>query len=212
MAKVGVDSGYYGNERREIARLVPLSALTILDVGCGKGMLGKLLKSSVNERKVYGVEYEPSIANEATKVLDGVLTGDVQTMTISFPMDYFDCLIFADILEHLLDPVAVLRKFKPHLKKNGVILCSIPNIRHYTTFLKVLKGWEYDDYGLFDRTHLRFFSLKTMEHLLHDSGFELEYYEPREVASRKMRILNAICLNQMTDFLAFQYLLRAHPI
>lgn len=212
MAETSVEIGYYENERPEIARMVPSSATTILDVGCGKGRLGASLKQEVHGRKVYGIEYLPSIASEAEKLLDGVLVGDLHTITITFPNEFFDCMIFADILEHLVDPRAVLLKLKPYLKKDGVILCSIPNIRHYTAILKIIKGWEYDDYGLFDRTHLRFFTLKTMTRLLLDAGFVLEYSKPRIVASKKMLLLNRLCFQRLDDRLAMQYLLRAKLI
>lgn len=171
--------GYYENSRPEIARLVPSSAVTILDVGCGKGALGSLLKSQMPERKVFGIENVESVANGAARTLDGILVGDLETMTVTFPAEFFDCMLFGDVLEHLVDPVSVLRKVKLHLKNNGTIVCSIPNIRHYTSFLKMLDGWEYDDYGLFDRTHLRFFSLKTMRLMLRDAGYGVEYVEPR---------------------------------
>ncbi len=204
--------GYYENERPEIARLVPQSAMMILDVGCGKGRLGASLKTGLPGRKVFGIEYVPSVAEEAKALLDEVLIGDLQTMTIPFPKETFDCMVFGDILEHLLDPEAVLRKLKLHLKRDGVIVCSIPNIRHYTSFLKILSGWEYDDYGLFDRTHLRFFSLTTMKGLLHRSGFRVEYHQPKIVASKKMKLVNVLCFGQLEDFLTFQHLLRARPL
>ncbi len=209
MIEAVMQEGYYENSRPEIARLVPSSAITILDVGCGKGLLGTLLKTQIPERKVFGIENIESIANQAAKSLDGVLVGEVETMAITFPTEFFDCIVFGDVLEHLVDPVAVLRKLRQHLKKEGTIVCSIPNIRHYTSFLKILGGWEYDDYGLFDRTHLRFFSLRTMKQLLHNAGYVVEYNEPRIIASKKMKLVNILCLGLLKDFLALQYLLRA---
>jgi 2-polyprenyl-3-methyl-5-hydroxy-6-metoxy-1,4-benzoquinol methylase len=209
MVDTSVDAGYYENERPEIAQLVPSSANMILDVGCGKGKLGSSLKQQVRGRKVYGIEYLPAMASEAERVLDGVLVGDLHTMSISFPVEFFDCMIFADVLEHVVDPAAILHKLRPHLKKNGIILCSIPNIRHYTAILKVIEGWEYDEYGLFDRTHLRFFTLESMTRLLQEAGFSLEHCEPKIVASKKMLWLNRLLLHQLDDRLAMQYLLRA---
>ena len=184
MHELTIDPGYYENERPEVARLVPSSAKAILDVGCGKGRLGHSLKQQASDRKVYGIEYIPSMAAEAEKVLDGVILGDLQTIAISFPYEYFDCIIFADVLEHLADPAALLRKLRQHLKLSGIIVCSIPNIRHYTAILRVIRGWQYDDYGLFDRTHLRFFTLSSMDQLLRDAGFILESSHPRIVASK----------------------------
>lgn len=205
------DPGYYENERPEVALLVPPSARIILDVGCGTGRLGEMLKRSETGRKVYGIEYNPAVAAVARKVLDGVLIGDLQTMEITFEREFFDCIIYADVLEHLLDPAAALRKLTPFLKRNGVIVCSIPNIRHYTALLHIaLRGWKYADFGLFDRTHLRFFSRRTMEELLTQGGYQVEICQPHIVASRKMKFLNALCLGRLEEFVAFQYLIRAH--
>jgi len=205
-----VGPGYYDNERLEIFRLVDEDARVILDVGCGKGRLGAKLKQAVPERKVFGIEHNDRIAAEAEKLLDGVLIGNLQTMNISFPSSMFDCIILADILEHLVDPDAAIRKLKPHLKPQGKVICSIPNIRHYTAILRLLRlGWEYDDWGLFDRTHLRFFSLHTMKQMLADQGFQIEQIEPRIVASRKMKFLNTFCFGKLEEFVAWQYLIKA---
>jgi 2-polyprenyl-3-methyl-5-hydroxy-6-metoxy-1,4-benzoquinol methylase len=205
-----IETGYYDNERPEIFHLVEESARVILDVGCGKGRLGANLKQAVPGRKVFGIEHNDRIAAEAEKRLDRVLVGDLQTMTIQFDPEVFDCIVFADILEHLVDPAAVLRKLKPHLKPQGKVVCSIPNIRHYTAILKLLcRGWEYNDWGLFDRTHLRFFSLRSMKKMLADQGFQIEHIEPRIVASRKMKFLNALCLGKLEEFVTWQYLITA---
>lgn len=209
MIETVVQEGYYENPRPEIARLVPSSAVVILDVGCGKGLLGTLLKAQTPGRKVFGIENVEAVAKEASRTLDGILVGNLETMAITFPAEFFDCMVFGDVLEHLVDPVAVLRKLSRHLKKEGTVVCSIPNIRHYTSFLKILSGWEYDDYGLFDRTHLRFFSLKTMKQMLRDGGYTVEYEQPRIIASKKMRLINTMCFGLFSDFLALQYLLRA---
>jgi 2-polyprenyl-3-methyl-5-hydroxy-6-metoxy-1,4-benzoquinol methylase len=205
-----IGPGYYDNERPEIFRLVEENARVILDVGCGKGRLGANLKQAVLGRKVFGIEHNDRIAAEAKKVLDRVLIGDLQTMNIPFDLERFDCIIFADILEHLVDPDAALRRLKPHLKPHGKVICSIPNMRHYTAILKLLyRGWEYNGWGLFDRTHLRFFSLHTMKKLLADQGFQIERIEPRIVASRKMKFLNTLCFGKLEEFIAWQYLIKA---
>jgi 2-polyprenyl-3-methyl-5-hydroxy-6-metoxy-1,4-benzoquinol methylase len=205
-----IEPGYYENERPEVFGFVDKSARVILDVGCGRGRLGANLKQAVPGRKVFGIEHNDQIAAEAKKVLDEVLVGDLQTMNIPFDIEMFDCIIFADVLEHLVDPDAALRRLKPHLKPLGNVICSIPNMRHYTVILRLLRrGWQYDDWGLFDRTHLRFFSLRTMKKMLADQGFQIEQIQPRIVASRKMKFLNALCLGMLNEFVAWQYLIKA---
>ena len=205
-----VDRSYYENERPEVAKLVDADALVILDVGCAMGHLGELLKKQVPGRRVYGVERNEMAAAHARSVLDGVTAGDIQTKTLPFQPATFDCMVFADILEHLTDPAAVLKRLRPLLKPQGHIVCSIPNMRHYAVILRLIhRGWEYEDYGHFDRTHFRFFSLASMKTLLAFVGFSIEHVEPRIVASTKMKLLNAFCLNRLEEFLAFQYLIKA---
>jgi O-antigen biosynthesis protein len=206
-----IDTGYYENERRDVARLVPEYAQRILDVGCGSGKLGAYLKVDHPHRHVTGVEINTTVAAEAEAALDAVVVGDIQHMPLPFPPGSFDCIIFADVLEHTLDPAAILRTVRPLLAPQGIIVCSIPNMRHYTAILQLVrKGWEYADYGLFDRTHLRFFSRRSMEHLLLETGFHIQHCEPRVVASRKLRAVNAVTGGTLTELLAMQYLFVAH--
>lgn len=205
-------TSYYENERREVARLVPREAMRILDVGCGRGMLGRVLKEQVLGRHVTGIEAEPAIASDAGRLLDRVITGDIQTLDPSALTGDYDCIICADVLEHLLEPLLALRRLREHLAPSGLLVCSIPNIRHYTAVMRLVgSGWSYDDFGLFDRTHLRFFSRRSMIQLLTDAGFSVVSAAPRIVASRKMRALNTVAGGTLEEFLALQYLLTARP-
>jgi SAM-dependent methyltransferase len=207
-----VDIGYYSNERPEVAAMVPATARTILDVGCGYGALGVLLKQRVTGRAVYGIEYNPDAAAQARKVLDGVVVCDIATAVDPYPEEMFDCIVFADILEHLVEPCDVIARLKPFLRPQGTIVCSIPNIRHYTAIMRIIqRGWSYDAYGLFDRTHLRFFSRGSACNLVRSAGFTIEEIQPHIVASRKARIANSLLLNALEEFVAQQYLIRATP-
>ena len=158
-----------------------------------------------------GVEINAAVAAEAGAVLDAVVVGDIQHMPLPFASGSFDCIIFADVLEHTLDPAAILRTVRPLLAPQGVIVCSIPNMRHYTVILQLIrKGWEYADYGLFDRTHIRFFSRCSIERLLLENGFVIQQCEPRVAASRKLRMVNMLTGGMLTEFVAMQYLVVAH--
>lgn len=204
------DPGYFSNNREDVAELVEKSAKTVLDVGCGKGMLGSLLKSADNGRTVVGIEKFPDAAGEARHLLDKVISADLESPEFPVIEEKFDCIIFADILEHLRDPLDILKKFRNNLNRNGFIVCSIPNVRHYTIFLQLLlKGWEYKEFGILDKTHLRFFSRSSMIKLLDDAGYNIEVAKPRIVASKKARIANAVLMNGLEEFLAMQYLFRA---
>lgn len=202
--------GYFKNERKEVGSLVENSAKTILDVGCGYGLLGAALKSDDPSRKIVGIELDANASKEARKVLDDVLNVDIENFDLSATGLRFDCIICADILEHLKDPLAVLRRLKSRLNESGSVVCSIPNMRHYTVFLHLLtKGWEYEDFGLFDRTHLRFFSLHSIKLMISEAGLSIETVNPYIVASKKMKLLNTLLFNKLEDFLAMQYVIKA---
>ena len=204
------DHGYFSNSREDVAELIEKSAKTILDVGCGKGMLGVSLKSADKERTVMGIEKYPDAADEARGLLDKVINADIESPDFPVMKEKFDCIIFADILEHLRDPLGILKRFKNNLNRDGFIVCSIPNVRHYTVILQLLlKGWEYKDFGIMDRTHLRFFSLMSMRSLLGEAGYDIEVVRPKIVASKKARIANAVLMNRLENFLAMQYIFKA---
>lgn len=206
------DPHYFSNERPEILLHVDNGTKIILDVGCASGRLGAALKDRQKERQVIGIEHNPAVAKEARKVLDKVLVGDIQSMKLPLRKGSFDCIIFADVLEHLADPLTVLQRLKKYLRPGGYIICSIPNMRHYTVILKLLmRGWNYEEYGLFDKTHLRFFSRESMRNLIEKAGFHIEMMTPRVVASRKMRLLNIMFFGSLREFLAMQYLIKARP-
>jgi len=205
-----IDLGYYENERSEIFSLVDPAVMTILDIGCGKGVLGETLKKAVPGRRVFGIEFNNQAAQAASKKLDGVLQGDVQAMELKFEKGMFDLMIFADILEHLVEPERALERLKPYLKLGGTIIASIPNMRHYTVILRLIRrGWIYDNFGHFDRTHLRFFSLESMKTLISGAGFSIEQVAPRLVASKKIKLANGLLFGKLEDFMAFQYIIKA---
>jgi O-antigen biosynthesis protein len=204
---------YYDNPRPEIAALVPADARTIVDVGCGAGALGASLRQAMPGRKVIGIELVPTVAEEARKVLDQVIVGDATTLELPIAPGSVDCIICADILEHVIDPTALLTRLKSLLTPSGCLITSIPNMRHYTVILRLIRrGWAYDDMGHFDRTHLRFFSRQSMIALLASAGFTADTVQPRIVASQKMRLANSLMMGKLEEFLAMQYILRGRAI
>lgn len=167
---------YYSFERPEVCACVPGTAKTILDVGCASGRLGAALKKR-QDCVVVGVEYEPEIANEARYLLDDVIVGDIEEKVGTLPSDYFDCIVLADVLEHLRSPEAVLQKLSRTLKDTGTIVASIPNVRHWSVLRPLLEGdWNYEDAGILDRTHLRFFTRKSIQKLFADCGYTIREF------------------------------------
>lgn len=170
-ADMNNNTQYYSFERPEVYECVPDTAKTILDVGCASGRLGAALKKR-QDCFVMGVEYEPEIANEAKYLLDDVIVGDIEEKIDTLPSDYFDCIILADVLEHLRSPEEVLEKLGRKLKETGTVVASIPNVRHWSVIRPLLEGeWKYEDAGILDRTHLRFFTKKSALNIFTRSGY-----------------------------------------
>jgi methionine biosynthesis protein MetW len=150
--------------------------LKVLDVGCGTGRLGEKLRLEKN-CYVVGVEEDYQAVSLAKSRLDDVVVADVERLsTLPYPKKYFDVTVFADVLEHLKRPEKALTFFKEYLKDDGYIIASIPNVANWTLRLKLLLGkWNYKERGLLDKTHLRFFTLKTTKELIEGADFKITY-------------------------------------
>lgn len=170
--------GYYNNIRHEMLKYIPNTATKLMDVGCGDGSFGKVLKERGYEQ-VWGIEYTDKEAKKAKNVLDRVFSGPCEEYIPELPESYFDVIFFNDVLEHLVDPYTVLRDIRSKLSSNGVIISSIPNVRYHNTFMKVLfnKDWKYEDYGVMDRTHLRFFTSKSILRMYREAGYDVQLHE-----------------------------------
>jgi 2-polyprenyl-3-methyl-5-hydroxy-6-metoxy-1,4-benzoquinol methylase len=169
----------YETERPEVQALVPASARSVLDLGCASGMLGAQLKRRQAAR-VVGVELDPGYAASAAERLDRVVQGSVEEALRECPeLGRFDCIVAADILEHLVDPWATLRDATALLEPGGTVVVSIPNVRTLELLIEVgLRGrWPRADHGLFDHTHLRWFALSDARELLEQAGLSVERVE-----------------------------------
>ncbi len=146
----------------------------ILDVGCGSGDLGGALQTMGNE--CYGITISQKEAEAAQSKLTQVIAGDLETMqTLPFPAAFFDVVICADVLEHLRDPKRLLQTLKTHLKPDGILIASIPNVANIMVRMNLLRGrFDYEKEGILDNTHLRFFTLNTAKNLLSSAGYAIE--------------------------------------
>ncbi|MEN3816670.1 MULTISPECIES: bifunctional glycosyltransferase family 2 protein/class I SAM-dependent methyltransferase [Bacillus] len=172
--KWGTDFTYFTHPRPEIAELVPREAKRILDVGCGAGATGLELQNR-QPCELYGIELHPLAAQAAKGHYEAVLQEDVEKVKLPYPEGFFDCIIFADILEHLKDPWRVIETYSSYLSPAGSIVCSIPNISHAEALFPLLLGdWTYRDAGILDRTHLRFFTPQTVRTLFPEETFDVK--------------------------------------
>lgn len=163
---------YYRHVRPEILATVPNEAMKILDVGCGAGLLGKALKEQNRKRRVVGIEMDREAIHYARINMDEAFHDDLESFSPPFQKDQFDCIIFADVLEHLKNPWGIARLYASFLKPGGTFVASIPNVR-FLPFLFNLteKGsWKYQDEGILDNTHLRFFTRREFLKILDYAG------------------------------------------
>jgi SAM-dependent methyltransferase len=164
---------YYVQARPEMAALVPPECRRVLDVGCGAGHLGRLLKERGHH--VTGIELVPEAAAEAEQWLDDVVTADAEA-GLPFAPGTFDAVIFADLLEHLVDPWRVLREAATLLTPSGVVAASVPNVQNLDVLRRLLRGrWDYRERGILDRGHLRFFTLETIRDLFDRAGLTITH-------------------------------------
>ena len=121
---------------------------------------------------VAGVELDHRAAVEAKKVLDDVIEGNIETLELPFIEKRFDCILFADVLEHLIDPLEVLKKTRKFLKTDGSVIASIPNVQYLGLVSQLVEGnWTYQDEGILDRTHLRFYTYHEIIKLFDEAGY-----------------------------------------
>ena len=125
--------------------------------------------------RVDGHELDPEVAERARQVCEHVYVGDLSTFDPDELEGVYDVLLFGDTLEHLPDPAAVLRRLRTKLRPGGALIISVPNIANWLVRLSLLAGrFNYADRGIMDRTHLRFYTVRTVAEMLGDAGFEVE--------------------------------------
>jgi 2-polyprenyl-3-methyl-5-hydroxy-6-metoxy-1,4-benzoquinol methylase len=211
-------SEYFQEERHEMLKYVPQESRIILDVGCSSGTFGQILKSSRNI-EVWGVELDRDSALDASQKLDKVINAAFSP-DLNLPPKEFDCIVFNDVLEHLTDPWSALTYSKELLRDGGVIVSSIPNVRYFNNAWEFLvdKNWNYTDWGILDKTHLRFFTQKSILSMFDSLNYDIEsivginplnVLHPQHV--RKFGLLNKLLLNNIEDMNYLQFAVVARP-
>lgn len=204
---------YFIRTRPEMLEFIPQSAERILEAGCATGLFGAQLKRRANV-EVWGIEYDSESADIARNNLDMVLAGDILQLIDHLPDSYFDCVVCNDVLEHLVDPFSVLLKMKGKLVKDGVVVCSIPNIRFFYVLKNFIfnKQWKYEDAGIMDKTHLRFFTERSIVDMFDSLGYRIvELRGINGINSWKFSLFNALSMGYLTDTRYLQFACVAAP-
>ena len=205
---------YYQNSRPELMPFLPQEIKAVLEVGCGSGVFLSELKNKYPGVEVWGIEIESKAAAIAKK-LGKILVGPAEKKLTQCPKKHFDLVVCNDVLEHMVDPYSFLNQLKPHFTKEGRILASIPNVRNFHNLKEVLlrKDWQYKDDGILDRTHLRFFTKKSMIAMFEEQGYEIEKIEGiNHTGSRTFKLLNLLTLGSQRDMAFEQFAIVAKPV
>jgi len=180
---------YYSNANPTLLAVVEPDARRIVEFGCGAGALARAVRKTHPQVHYTGVELMPEQLDLARDALDVALARDLDQvadwsldseLTQALPPGSFDHVIFGDVLEHLYDPARALAQAVQRLRPKGSALVCIPNVQHWSVLAQLILGhWPQQDAGLFDRTHIRWFTLQDMVHLLQGAGLVVERVVPR---------------------------------
>lgn len=208
----------YTGARSDVTGLRRFDPRRSLDIGCSNGALSAAFRSGGAE--TWGIEYDEELANAADGVLDSVLHGDAleQSRTLASAGEKFDTIVCADILEHLVDPWAVMKIVRELVEDDGQVLVSLPNVRFYSTLTwLIFRGrWRSMDRGVHDRTHLRWFTDQNAREMFTGAGFEVDAFLPHyriaDRPSRRNRVAKYLAHGPAKGFLAYQYVYRLRTV
>lgn len=166
---------YYNRINYLLLDSIPKNCECIVEVGCGTGALGFEYMKNNPACSYIGVEVNSSAAESAEQKLTKVIVGDIEKLDLSGLIERrIDCLVYGDVLEHLVDPWRVIGKHASLLQNNGCMIACIPNVENWEVLVKLLRGkWEYESEGVLDQTHLRFFTIDTIIKMFLDKGLKI---------------------------------------
>jgi 2-polyprenyl-3-methyl-5-hydroxy-6-metoxy-1,4-benzoquinol methylase len=198
---------YYHHVRREIQPLLPKNASRILDIGAGGGNTLGWLKTIYPKAKTTGVELNPELKDELKKNADVAIFESIDECVTR--LETFDLILLLDVLEHVPDSANTLQKVRQLLQAGGRIIVSVPNIAHLSVTLPLLvqRRFTYQDAGIMDRTHLRFFVEDTAVKLLNDADLVVTKGLIGGLQGPKSKLLDHLSFGLLRHHLARQYIM-----
>ncbi len=210
----------------DLLRCIPPASRALIEIGCSSGALAREFKRISPTAHYFGVDIDPAYAKIAEKYCDRAESFDIESKELDFFADCRDkdCWIFGDTLEHLRDPWTVLRNIRSVIPAGGCIVACIPNAQHWSIQTRLNSGqFRYEDSGLLDRTHLRWFTRLTIIEMFASAGFSIAEGLPRVFTEpdreRFLPIIAAMAKAAgedpdaaVRDSLPLQYVVRATPV
>ena len=200
----------YESPRPDVTAHVPRGASRILDIGCSSGSLGASIKARQPAR-VVSVDVVSEYIDEAIGRIDRAECMDARSFVEGhLDGERFDCIVCADVLEHLVDPWATLRAATQHLDPGGTVVISLPNVLWFQNALRLFRErrWPLEDQNIFDRTHLRWFSLADAHALMTSAGVQVVRTEFRYWDGRTwlLPLLRLATRTRFATFVAAQHI------
>ena len=198
---------YYHWVRQEIKPLLPKNPSRILEVGAGAGHTLKWIKELYPKTETTAVEINSALLQELRQNVDVPIIGPIDEALPQ--LKSYDLILFLDVLEHLSDPTATLRNLSKHLEANGQVIVSVPNIAHLSVSVPLLlqRRFDYQDAGILDRTHLKFFVEGTAIKLLNDANFIVTAGLVSGIQGPKSKLLDLLSFGGLRHHLAKQYIM-----
>jgi len=201
---------------------IPKFPNKILEIGTGSGALARQVKTAYPNVNYLGVEVSAEYVELSRRYCDRVYFENIENASGELLKECgsIDVLIMADVLEHLVDPWKFLARLKNWINPSATLIVCIPNVQHWSIQFGLLSGsFDYSDSGLLDRTHLRFFTRKTIIQMFESNGYFIKSIKSRifqfkgqEEMLGKLILLSDSCgLNStevVNDAAAFQYVLK----
>lgn len=203
--------GYFAGARRDFIDVLPLAPdARILEIGCGSGDTGALALAARRAGHYVGIDISVRAAEKARRVLSEVHVGNVEQMELPWAPASFDAVILSEVLEHLIDPWAVVSRMAGLMRPGAIALASSPNVAHYHVVASLMRGrFDLADQGTFDRTHMRWFTPDSYARMFAQAGLRVEVVKPLTPFAPRTQLLSKLSRGRFDHLFMRQIWLQA---